>query len=334
MSKRKYIAGSLIALLSVNSLSAINVSAAENIFNFGTSSTLLKQVKIKTATVDTFEELQKAIKDENIEKIVLNSDIEATRDLKIERSVRLDLNGHAIKFLQKGKIIVGGIYYYERNVEKIEPAHWRQKPAQYRTVQEAHYEYKFIPGHYENNTWVSDHTATVWVPKKEEKLPTDYEWVKERRYNVTETERVYKKVDVVIENGVIFGYNGKNASKAFYNLLGKDGDSGCNGIYMLSGDLTLNDLRVYGGNGGNGLNGDAIVGRSGGNGGNGASAVYVSSGNILRANRNCRFVGGDGGKGGNKMSSDWFSFFFTDGSNGKNAVKVGKPWFCDAKIYI
>lgn len=282
-----------------------------------------------TLIVTTAEALKATLADENVKYIILGCDIEVMGELNIERPVHIDLNGHAIKFLTHNSLKIGKVYYKSEKVTKYEPGHWENDEPEEEVI-EAHYENRFIPGHYEGYLWVADHVEQVFVPREVRPLPAKRRWVPGHWYDTTEQRLHREDISVVIENGLVFG---KDGNKGKYELWNKGGENGSDAIKMISGRLTLKNLRVYGGNGGNGLDGDGVIGRGGGDGGNGGNAVYIEDGKEFIAN-GCKFVEGEGGKGGKKDYSGWTSFFCFEGCNGKKGSKVARGVLSSVKVHL
>ncbi len=275
----------------------------------------------KTAYVSSFEDLKIALKNDKIETIVLEKNIDALGSLKIDRSVVLDLNGYKLQFLTKNSLIIGGVSANNIKKTKYSPGHWEKNPTRYKVIEKGHYEEKKFPGHFEcgaygSNRWIDEHVEKTWVPEKKEKLPDEYQWVDGHNYKVTETVYVQHDIDVLIKNGYIYGKNGKNGKYSRYN---KDGENGSHAIVIEGGSLTLKDVFVKGGNGGNGKDGDTTIGRSGGNGGNGGDAVYVHRKKEFAA-INSKLKGGIGGLGGIKDHTGWTSIFCSEGETGKDGL--------------
>lgn len=272
----------------------------------------------KAVCVGTLEELKSALKNDNIELVTLTENIDAVGPLSIDRPVVLDLNGYKIQFITDNSLVIGSVS--RRSVEKTKynPGHWEKKPTRYKIIEEGHYEEKKIPGHFEcgdfGNYWVNERIEKNWIPEKKEALPDEYQWVDGHNYKVNEIVYVSNDIDVLIKNGYIYGKNGRNG---FYNRYYKDGLDGSHAIVIKSGTLTLKNVFVKGGNGGNGRDGDTVIGRSGGDGGNGGDAVHLYGGEVYTADNTC-LKGGKGGKGGKKNHTGWTSIFCREGLQGND----------------
>lgn len=265
----------------------------------------------KVAQVASREELEEALKNKDIRKIIVTKDLYIVGDIKIERPVILELNGHKIKFNSNSSLHVGKVSTCEREVTKYQPGHFVTGPTTRKVVKKGHYEEKPVPGN-------SLQTEKVWVPETKETRSNEYHWVDGYSYKVTETAYIRENMDVEIRNGSIYGKNGENGE---YSRDGKNGKDGSSAIVMKSGSLRLINIKAVGGDAGNGLDGDMTIGRSGGNGGNGQPAIRLEGGTDFMA-EGCNFIGGTGGKGGKKSHQGWTSIFCFDGSNGKNEKSI------------
>lgn len=272
----------------------------------------------KIAHISTFEDLKLALRNDKIEIIILEKNINAIGSLKIDRSIVLDLNGYKLQFLTKNSLIIGSVSSHTVEKTKYEPGHWEKKPTRYKIIEKGHYEEKKIPGRFVSspygNRWVDEHIEKIWIPEKKEALPDEYHWVDGHNYKVNETVYERNDIDVLIKNGSIYGKNGKNGK---YNRYYKDGEDGSHAIVMVSGSLILKNAFVKGGNGGNGQNGDTTIGRSGGNGGNGGNAIHIYGKKEITTNGS-RIEGGIGGIGGKKDHTGWTSIFCSEGNDGKD----------------
>ena len=130
----------------------------------------------KTAYVSSFEDLKIALKNDKIETIVLEKNIDALGSLKIDRSVVLDLNGYKLQFLTKNSLIIGGVSANNIKKTKYSPGHWEKNPTRYKVIEKGHYEEKKFPGHFECGAYgsnrIRNHTRRghrkifVWILAK------------------------------------------------------------------------------------------------------------------------------------------------------------------------
>lgn len=350
-----------------------------------------KEFKLNHIVVNTEEELKRALVNASgDETIVINRDMNISDDLIINESIKLNLNGHTIKFNGGGSVLVGSVkpkvitetvykpgYFTTKTVyeQVCVPAHYETKidcekvwePGHYKT--EVVNEKVWVPGHYEtinsqrkkghyesrngqcvwvpeeptcccelNKKWVEGYYKTepkekqvwvegcyktvkkekqVWVPSELKTEPREKQvWV-EGHYVTAEKTVYIGKDDIIvyIENGKIIGSDGANGVAERYQ---KDGSEGNRALIMRSGTLNLRNMIFYGGNGGNGKDGNWSIGRSGGNGASGVCAVWVKSGKRFVAD-NCAFYGGHGGLGGKKDNTGWTSIFCSSGLDGTDA---------------
>lgn len=131
-----------------------------------------------------------------------------------------------------------------------------------------------------------------------------------------------KDISVVIENGTILAANGADGQHKKHGTRGQDGG---HAIIMKSGNLTLKNMKVFGGNGGNGAIGDTKVSRSGGNAGTGGNALQLEGGNELKV-CDTYLRGGNHGIGGRKhhsgLISRLFSRFYSEGQHGNDGKAI------------
>ena len=159
----------------------------------------------------------------------------------------MDLNGYTIHIeTPDASIVIGkkAFSHTETYTEKVPGYYTREKKIKWKENPDlvVKDEDGMIIGVSQKGTKEYE-TGWVWHPAQEK--------VKYR-----DVYQYYDDIDVIIENGVIVGANGRNGRDGKENTWssydGEDGETPQEPISMISGTLRLNDMKVFGGNGGNG----------------------------------------------------------------------------------
>lgn len=268
--------------------------------------------------------------------IILVNDVYLEKDLEIDKSVTLDLNGNTIYVTKDDAAIVIGketLTQEEVCTEKVAGYYSYEDKENVVNVPD-----KIFMDNYGNIIRMQQAPIT--------------EVVREKVWNPPVIEVEYKdvyqysdEIEVLIRNGEIIhsdGLNGEDGKEdTWLDFDGRDGSTPNEPIKMLAGTLKLFDVAVYGGDGGNGGNGKYqsllhvpfVGGGAGGNGGNGANGGNAIK--ILReecnvvANANTIVVPGKAGLGGNSGRPNQNAWLYNGprgipGNNGVNGEVVAK----------
>lgn len=260
--------------------------------------------------------------------IILGNDIYLQKDLEIDNSITLDLNGNTIYILKDDASIIVG----KKVVTKEAISGGK--------VQEY--------GMYSDNTQLIESQRRILLDGYGNIIKVDLEQNdevdKDGLWNMPTVEVEYRDVisyiddmDVSIINGKIIHCDGEKGldgvQDTWIDFDGKDGKTPSEPIKMMSGILKLYDIAVYGGNGGDGGDGkyQALLhipygGGAGGNGGKGANG-----GNVIKflreeckvfINDNTLIVPGKAGQGGDSgsVNPNWWLYKGLKGRDGKDGL--------------
>lgn len=237
--------------------------------------------------------LSSQLKDGTETEIILTKDIELCNELILDSNVTLNLNDHTLKIAYpNNQIQIGSKKLVGKIPHQIyHKGYWSTN---YKTITRDSYG-NSLPV----SKWGLD-SYDVWIPGH---YTTEYEDVYD-----------YSKVKVTIKNGVIKGSdviipeNNQLSACRLANAHGKNGMKPASLLYLTSGSLKLEGVKLAAGDGSAGGNATYsrvwyipfFVNGNGGNGGSGANGgdIFYAEQGTIAVDPTCTFSPGKGGKAG------------------------------------
>ena len=275
--------------------------------------------EISVSTADEFAFAAKSLQDGDV--ILIKDNITLSRNIVLDKSVTVDLNGHTLSINNNGSLQCG--YYsfdHQETYNEYHEGYWYDEKS---TIEHPGYGYTDKDG---NQQWCSRSWEETVKTKK---------W--HDPWTETKTRDIYKchdEIKISIKNGSILhsdGANGKNKEDGDYygSYSGTDGEDQKNEtLRIISGKTYLSNIDIHGGNGGNGGNGACYTGKknkkiigNGGNGGDGGNVFYIDKGSVIISKDNCHVFpgkGGNGGKGAVKKKKNKVVLQGEDGCSGNS----------------
>ena len=313
---------SALAVAALSAAPSVNAQSTLSINNTGYSQVEIYDIPVtRYAYVSNVVDLKKALRNSDIDYIVVTRDLYIKEDVRFpnDRKVTLDLRGNTVHFLNPSvQFIMGDKYEVKIPYTVHHDGHWKEEKIGREIV------YGFNAQGEKIVKSEKDVFKKIWVPPFDElKYKTEF--------------RYYKDAELTVKNGEIIGCDGKNgASKnevRFFrsSVSGEDGQTPSALFKAISGKLYLSNIKLTTGNGGNGGNAFystelhiPIIGRGnggdGGNGGNGGDAFEAEECEITTSDVTFNFgKGGNGGNGSRPNPSAWLNPGFRGdrGSNGR-----------------
>lgn len=276
--------------------------------------------EISASTADELAFVTKSMQDGDV--ISIKDNITLSRNIVLDKSVTVDLNGHTLSINNNGSLQCG--YYsfdHQETYNEYHAGYWYDEKS---TIEHPGYWYTDTDG---SQKWHSSWEETVKTKKWHDP------WTE------TKTRNIYKyhdEIKISIKNGSILhsgGANGANEEDGYYSMnsmaTGYEGTKPYATLEIISGNTYLSNIDIHGGNGGNGGNGacstnkyyDYKVIGNGGKGGDGGNVFYIDKGSVIISKDSCHVFpgkGGNGGKGAVKKKKNKVVLQGEDGCSGNS----------------
>ena len=251
--------------------------------------------EISVSTADELVFATKSLQDGDV--ISIKDNITLSRNIVLNKSVTVDLNGHSLSIDNNGSLQCGYSSLDHQETYKYHEGHWYEETS---TINHSGY-------------WYTDKDGKWWQPEYKDTITTKKWHDPWTETKIEEIRKYHDEIKISIKNGSISHSAGKNGS-----ICGSVGLPPRSTLEVISGTTYLSDINIYGGKGGNGVNGH--------DGGHGGNVFYIEQGNVAFSNSSCHAFPGEGGEGGEKGGKK--------GSSGIISEKMDHVFFLDNVYFL